>query len=196
MSISASSVTLAAALSPPVKPNTGPAATGVFGVRMRSGGGVSQPLGSGARARVTDPIWGGVRRWLARRPWPAPSPAVRGRARFPTPWFKGLAFQFPPAGFGTMRSGTRGWRGFVVFHHSVGPAGAGFGIPPYEVGVPLGWQVVEVDGLDGLVDVVLVGKVGGKHGSPPGCDSARRRPPGPSGVEGPGVSGSWSCWDR
>ena len=112
MSISASSVTLVAGFNSPVKPNTGPTGTGVFGARMISGGGISQPLGSGARARVTDPIWGGVRRWLARRPWPAPSPAVRGRARFPTPWFKGLAFQFPPAGFGTMRSGTREWRGF------------------------------------------------------------------------------------
>ena len=112
MSISASSVTLVAVFNSPVKPNTGPTGTGVFGARMISGGGISQPLGSGARARVTDPIWGGVRRWLARRPWPAPSPAVRGRARFPTPWFKGLAFQFPPAGFGTMRSGTREWRGF------------------------------------------------------------------------------------
>ena len=90
MSIAASSVTLVAGFNSPVKPNTGPTGTGVFGARMISGGGVSQPLGSGARARVTDPIWGGVRRWLARRPWPAPSPAVRGRARFPTPWFKGM----------------------------------------------------------------------------------------------------------
>ena len=64
------------------------------------------------------------------------------------------------------------------------------------LGSILGGRLLGSTGLVALVDVVLVGKVGGKHGSPPGCDSARRRPPGPSGVESPGVSGSWSCWDR
>ena len=62
MSISASSVTLAAWSSSSVKSDAGWPGAGVFGARMISGGGVSQPLGSGARARVTDPIWGGVRR--------------------------------------------------------------------------------------------------------------------------------------
>ena len=39
MSISASAVTLVAGFNSPVKPNTGPPGTGVFGARMISGGG-------------------------------------------------------------------------------------------------------------------------------------------------------------
>ena len=59
-SIAASAVTLVAGFNSPVKPNTGPTGTGVFGARMISGGGhrsrsAPAPLGTEQGRPCRDP---------------------------------------------------------------------------------------------------------------------------------------------